>query len=167
MCRIEGSASVLPLIQEICCYLSKLASSSLRVAANCSIIERTSGFVLISETTATKYLKLVTLTAFCLFTLIPLWLPLMLICINLFYSVLISSLYLEQVLSRLLTKASSSCSSSARASMSSANHRLKIILAPLLTFPLCSSTASVIILSRKILRVWVREGSLAIISLLF
>ena len=68
------------------------------------------------------------------------------------FSALISILYLVQVLSRLSTRASSSCSSSARASMSSANRRLIIFLPPLLTFPSCSSRASGMIRSRKMLK---------------
>ena len=58
----------------------------------------------------------------------------------------------EQVLSRLSTRASSSCSSSARASMSSANRRLVIFLPPMLTKPSCSSRASDMIRSRKMLK---------------
>ena len=55
------------------------------------------------------------------------------------------------VLSRLSTRASSSCSSSARASMLSANRRLVIFLPPMLTFPSCSSRAIDMIRSRKII----------------
>ena len=66
-------------------------------------------------------LKLVTVTNFCPFTFISLWMPLALFLISLVLSALISILYLVQVLSRLSVRASSSCSSSARASMSSAN----------------------------------------------
>ena len=46
---------------------------------------------------------------------------------------LIYILYLVQVLSRLSTRASTSCSSSARASMSSTNRKLVIFLPPMLT----------------------------------
>ena len=56
------------------------------------------------------------------------------------------------VLSRLSTRASSSCSSSARASMSSANRRLVMFLPPMLTFPSCSSRAIDMIRSRKMLK---------------
>ena len=52
----------------------------------------------------------------------------------------------------LNTRASSSCSSSARALMSSANRRLVIFLSPMLTFPPCSSMASEMIRSRKMLK---------------
>ena len=56
------------------------------------------------------------------------------------------------LLSRLSTRASSSCSSSARAPMSSANRRLLIFLLPMLTFPSCSYKASDMIRSRKIFK---------------
>ena len=58
-------------------------------------------------------------------------------------------LYLVQVLSGLSTRASSSCSSSARASVSLANRRLVIVLPPMLTFLSCSSRTSDIMRSRK------------------
>ena len=105
-----------------------------------------------SETTAPRYLKLVTVPNFCPFTCIFLWMPFALFVISLVFSALISILYLVQVLSRLSTRASSSCSSSARASMSSASRRLVIFLPPMLTFPSCSSRASDMIRSRKMLK---------------
>ena len=89
---------------------------------------------------------------FCYFTFIFLWMLLALFVISLVFSALISILYLVQVLSRLSSRASSSCSSSARASMSSANRRLVIFLPPILTFPSCSSRASDMIRSRKMLK---------------
>ena len=101
-------------------------------AVACAILERTSGLEPSSETTAPRYLKLVTVPNFCPFTFISLWMPLALFVISLVFSALISILYLVQVLSRLSTRASSSCSSSARASMSSANRRLVIFLPPML-----------------------------------
>ena len=97
-------------------------------------------------------MKLVTVTNFCPFTFISLWLPLALFVISLVFSALISILYLVQVLSRLSTRACSSCYSSARASMSSANRRLVIYLPPMLTFPSCSSRASDMIRWRKTLK---------------
>ena len=86
-----------------------------RAAVACAILERTSGLEPLSETTAQRYLKLVTVPNFCPFTFISLWMPLALFVISLVFSALISILYLVQVLSRLSTRASSSCSSSARA----------------------------------------------------
>ena len=96
----------------------------------CAILERISGLQPPSETTALRYLKLVTVPNFYSFTFISLWMPLAQFVISLVFSALISILYLVQVLSRLSTRASSSCSSSARAftCMSSANRRLVIFL---------------------------------------
>ena len=118
----------------------------------CAILERTSGLEPSSETTAPSYLKLVTVPNFCPFTFICLSMPLALFVISLVFSALIAILCLVQVLSRLSTKTSSSCSSSARASMSMANHRLVIFLQPMLTFTSHSSRLSDIICSRKMLR---------------
>ena len=70
-------------------------------------------------------------------------------------------LYLVQVLPRLSTWASSSLSSSARASMSSANRRLVIFLPPMLTFLSCSSRASDMIRSRKMLN---RVGDIELLN---
>ena len=74
------------------------------------------------------------------------------VCHHLIFSALISILYFVQVLLRLSTRASSSCSSSARAFMSSANRRLVIFLPPMLTFPSCSSRASDMVRFRKMLK---------------
>ena len=126
--------------------------SLVRAAVACAILERTSGLEPSSETTAPRYLKLVTVPNFCSFTIISLWMPLALFFISLVFSALISILYLVQVLSSLSTRASSSYSSSAKASMSSANCKLVIFLPPMLTFPSCSSRASDMIRSRKMLK---------------
>ena len=130
----------------------QMGFSFVRAAVACAILERTSGLEPSSETTAPRYLKLVTVPNFCPFTFISLWMPLALFVISLVFSALISILYLVQVLSRLSTRASSPCSSSARASMSSANRRLLIFLPPMLTFPSCSSKASDMIRLRKMLK---------------
>ena len=118
----------------------------------CAFLERTSGSEPSSETTAPRYLKLVTVPNFCPFTFMYLWVQLVPFVISLVFSALISILYLVQVFSRLYTRASSSCSFSARASMSSANRRLVIYLPPMLSFPSCSSRASHMIRSRKMLK---------------
>ena len=123
-----------------------------RAAVAYAILERASGLEPSSETTAPRYLKLVTVPNFCSFTFISLWMPLALFVISLVFSALISILYLVQVLSRLSTRASSSCSYSARTSMSSANRRLVIFLPPILTLPSFSSRASDMIRSRKMLK---------------
>ena len=107
----------------------QMGFSFVRASVACDILERISGLEPSSETTAPRYLKLVTVPSFCLFTFISLWMSLALFVISLVFSALISILYLVQV-----TRASSSCSSSARASMSSANRRLVIFLPPMLTF---------------------------------
>ena len=130
----------------------QMGFSFVRAAVACAILERTSGLEPSSETTAPRYFKLVTVPNFCPFTFISLWMPLALFVISLVFSALISILYLVHVLSRLSTRAFSSCSSSARASMSSANRRLVIFLPPMLTFPSCSSRASDMIRSIKMLK---------------
>ena len=90
--------------------------SFVRAAVACAILERTSGLEPSSETTAPRYLKLVTVPNFCLFTFISLWMPLALFVISLVFSALIHIINLVQVLSRLSTRVCSFCSSSARAS---------------------------------------------------
>ena len=120
----------------------------------CAILERISGSEPSSETTARRYLKLVTVPNFCHFTFISLslWMSLALFVTSLVFLALISILNIVQVLSRLSTRASSSSSYSARASMSSTNCRLVKFLLPMLTFPSCSSRASDMIRSRKMLK---------------
>ena len=127
----------------------QMGFSFVRAAVACAILEKTSGFEPSSETTAPRYSKLLTVPNLCPFTFISLWMSLALFVISLVFSALISILNLVQVLSRLSTTASSSCSSSARASMPSANRRLVIFLPSMLTFPSCSSRASDMIRSRK------------------
>ena len=126
----------------------QMCFSFVRAAVACAILERISGLRQSSETTAPRYLKLVTVPSFCPFTFISLWMPLFVISL-VFSALIFFILYLVKVLSRLSTRASSSCSSSARASISSANRRLVIFLPPMLTFPSCSSRASDMIRSRK------------------
>ena len=82
-----------PLIQEICCYLSKWAS------VVCAILERTSDLEPSSETTAPRYLKLVKVPSFYPFTFISPRMPLALFVISLVFPAQISILYLVQVLS--------------------------------------------------------------------
>ena len=126
----------------------QMGFSYVRAAVVCAILERTFGLEPSPETTAPGHLKLVTVPSFCPFTFISVWMPLALFVISFVFSPLISILYLVHVLSRLSTRASSFCSSSARASMSSANRRLVIFLPPMLTFPSCSSSALDLIRSR-------------------
>ena len=90
--------------------------SFVRAAVACAIITRTSGCEPSSKTIAPRYLKLVTVASFCPVTLITLWVLLALFVISLVFSARTSSyiLYFEGVISRLSTRASSFCSSSAR-----------------------------------------------------
>ena len=70
--------------------------------------------------------------------------------VSLVFSALISILYREQILSILSTRASSACSSPARALMSSANRRSVIVLSPMLFFRhVLQGHQSLKILSRK------------------
>ena len=92
--------------------------SFVRAAVACTILDRTSGFVPSSETVALRYLKFVTVASFCLLSFIFLWMPLALFVISLVFSTLTCILVFVQVLLRLLTRDSSSCSPSARTSMS-------------------------------------------------
>ena len=92
----------------------QMGFSFVRAAVACAILERTSGLEPSSETTAPRYLKLVTVPNFCPFTFISLWMPLALFVISLVFSALISILYLVQVLSRLSTRASSVLSPNSR-----------------------------------------------------
>ena len=95
-------------------------------------LESISGLELSSVITEPRYLKLVTVSSFCPFTLI--------------------SLLILQVwrLCRHTTNFASS-SSPAKPSMSSAKRRLVIVLPPMLTVPSWSSKASVMVLSRNML----------------
>ena len=102
--------------------------------------------------TAPRYLKLVTVPGFCPFILISLWMPLTLFVIRFTLSAPISILNLVQFLSRLSTRSSNSCSSSARAPIPSAKRSLVIFLPPILTFSSCSSRPSGMIRSRNMLK---------------
>ena len=110
----------------------QIGFSFVRAVVACEIIKRTAGFEPSCETVPPRCLKLVTVPSFCSLTLISLWMPMALFVISLVFSALISILYLVQVLSRLSSRVCSSCSSSARASMSLANCRL-VIFSPMLT----------------------------------
>ena len=123
-----------------------------RAEVACAFHERTSGFEPSSETTVLRDLKLDAVPSFYLFILIGTWMPLALFVIISVFSALISTLYLVQVLSSLLTRPSGFWSSSARALVSSTNRRLVMSLPPMITFPLCSSRALYSIRSRKKLK---------------
>ena len=78
-----------------------------------AIRENTSGFEPSSDTIAPRYLKLVTVPRFNPITLVSLWMSLVMFINSLVFSAFIFILHLVQVLSRLSTRTSSSCSSSA------------------------------------------------------
>ena len=59
--------------------------SFVRAEAACAILERTSGLERSTETTAPRYLKRVAVPNFCPFTLISLWMPLVVVVALLFY----------------------------------------------------------------------------------
>ena len=60
----------------------QMGFSFVRAAVACAILERTSGLEPSSETTAPRYLKLVTVPSFCPFTLNSFWMPLALFVIS-------------------------------------------------------------------------------------
>ena len=107
----------------------QMGFSFVRAAVACAILERISGLEPSSETIAPRNLKLVTVPSFCPFTFISLWMSLALFLFSLVFSALISILYLHKFFFRLSAslRASSSCSSLARASVSSANRRFFFI----------------------------------------
>ena len=133
--------------------LLQIGFSFVKAAVACAILERTSGLEPSSETTVLRHSKLYG-PIFSPFTLISLRMPLAQFVISLVFSALISILCLMP-LSILSTRASNSCSSSARASMSSANSRLVVFLLPMLTLLPCCSRASDMIRLKKM---WMRVG---------
>ena len=101
-------------------------------AVACAILENISGLEPSSIITEPRYLKLVTFSSFCPFTLISVLMPLILFVISLVFSALISMPQAVKALSRRSTNFASS-SSSAKPSMSSTKRRLVIVLPPMLT----------------------------------
>ena len=132
----------------------QMCFSFLIAAVACAILERISCLEPPSVTTAPRYLKLVTVSNFCPFTFFLSLDAIGAACHQ--FDLLSTDIHLipcvVQVLSRHSNTASSSCSSSARASMPSANRRLVIFLLSMLSFPSCSSRASGMIRSRKMLK---------------
>ena len=122
-------------------------------AANvCGILKSISNFEPCSDTNELRYLKLVTVSSFCPYTLISVLMPLVLFVISLVFSALISMPYAVEASSRRSINFASSSSSPAKPSMSSAKRTLLIVLPPMLTVPSWCSKASVRILSRNILK---------------
>ena len=128
--------SVSPFIQEIYCYLPKLTSALLELqwlayslkeppVLRHHLRQLLRGLEACNGTQLLPY-----------FFFLSICIPLALFVICLVFSALISILYLVQVMSRLSTRASSSCYASARASMSTAIRRSVIFLPSLLFFPI-------------------------------
>ena len=118
----------------------------------CALLDRISGFELSSETTAPwyMYLKLVTVPTFCQLTLTSLWMSLALYVVSLIVPALISILYFVQILSRLSTRASNSCSYSAKSIYVISKKGSVTCLSSMLIFLSCSSRAAAMTRSEKI-----------------
>ena len=96
-----------------------------------AILESISGLEPSSVITEPRYLKLVTASSFCPFTLISVLMPLVLFC----HQLSLLSTDLHAVGCGGLTNFARSSSSPAKPSMSSAKRRLVIVLPPMLTVP--------------------------------
>ena len=83
-------------------------------AVACAILKSISGFGPSSVITEPRYLKLVTVSSFCQFTLISVLMPLVFFVISLVFSVLISMPWAVEALSRRSTNFASSSSSPAK-----------------------------------------------------
>ena len=99
-----------------------------------------------------KYLKLWTFSRFWPQILMSELIPLVLLVISLVFSALISMAYVVDAFSSWLSNLNSPSSFRARASLPSAKRKFVIALPPMLTDPSWSSKASVMILSRKMLK---------------
>ena len=131
---------------------SQMILSFVSAAMVWAILERISGMDPSSVTMVPKYLKLWTVFSFSPLTLMSLLMPLVLLVINLVFSALICMPYVVEVLSRCYTRLSNSNSAPARPSVSSVKHKFEIVLPPMLTVDLWSSSASAMILSRNMLK---------------
>ena len=98
-------------------------------AVVCAILESIPGLEPLSVITEPKYLKLVTVSGFCPFTLISVLMPQVLFVNSFVFSAVISMPYAVKALSRRSTNVASS-SSPAKPSMLSAKRRLVIVLPP-------------------------------------
>ena len=117
-----------------------------------AILARISGLDPSSAMIAPRYLNLLTQSSFSPLALMSVLKPLVLLAISLVFSALMCMLMAVEVLSRRSTKSASSSSLPARPSMSLANRKFVIFLPPMLTVPSWSFSASVIILSKKMLK---------------
>ena len=107
--------------------------NQVNAAVVCAILKNISSLKLSSDTTEPMYLKFVTVSSFCPFTLIFSLMPLALFVISLVFSALISMPEAVEAFSRRSTSFASSFP--AKPSMSSAKRRLVIDLPPMLTVP--------------------------------
>ena len=117
-----------------------------------AILENISGFESSSVITEPRYLKHVTVSIFCPFTLISVLMPLVLFVISLVSWHWSPCREAVEALSRRSTNFASSSSSPVQPLMSSAKRKLEIVLPPMLTVPSWSSKGSAIILSRNMLK---------------
>ena len=140
---VELSAIFLPFQMVL-----SLASAAVAWA----ILARISGLDPSSAMIAPIYLNLLTQSSFSPLNLILVLKPLVLLVISWVSSALICMPKAVEVLSRRSTKSASSSSLPARPSMSSAKRKFVIFLPPMLTVPSWSFGASVIILSKKMLK---------------
>ena len=131
--------------------LSEMILSFVSAAMVWAILECISGTDPSSVTMALKYLKLWMVSSFSPLTLMLLLMPLMLLVINLVFSALICMPYAVEVSSRRSTKLANSHSEPARPSVSSAQRKFWIVLPPMLTVDLWSS-------SHDSLQEYVEEG---------
>ena len=93
-------------------------------AVICAILESISGEEPSSDITDSRYLKLVTVSSFCPFTVISLLMPLLLLVISMVFSALISTPLDVEALSRRSVKFACSSFSRAKPSKQSGNWRL-------------------------------------------
>ena len=117
-----------------------------------AVLAAISGFDPLSLMIAPRYLNCFTVSNFAPFTVMSLEIQLLLFTISFVFSALISIPNFVDVLSSWVTRSESSFSFPAMPSMSSANLRFVMFLPPILIVPSCSSKASFIILSRKMLK---------------
>ena len=128
-------------------------------AVVCAILECISGLEPLSDATEPRYLKLVTVSSLCPFTLISLLMLLLLFVNSLVFLALAFMLWVVEALLKHLNSFASSSSSPAKPLTSSAKQRLMFVLPPMLSaswWP-SHSYASVMILSRNMLK-WLGEN---------
>ena len=131
---------------------SQMILSFVSAAMVWAILECISGIDSSSVTMTPKYLTLWTVFSFSPLSLMLLLMPLVLLVINLVFSALICMLYAVQVLSRCSTRLANSNYEPTRPSMSSEKRTFEIVLPPMLTVDLWSSSASAMIISRNMLK---------------